>query len=118
MTAVTAVRSVCAARAAWGLALIVAPGTVLDAGRGHSDQVSRAVLRILGVRHMAQAIIVALAPTRQVQGAGIVVDVLHASSAAAFAGIDRRQRRFALTETVDASLWAASGWVLRARDGQ
>jgi hypothetical protein len=118
MTAVMAVRSACAARAAWGLALIVAPGSVLERRRGHNDRASRTVLRVLGIRHVAQAIIIAAAPSRQVQSAGIVVDVLHATSAAAFAGIDRRQRHVAGTETANAALWAASGWVLRAWDMQ
>jgi hypothetical protein len=111
-------RSVCAARAAWGLLLIATPRVVLRAGRGRNDRTSRTVLRVLGIRHLAQAVTVTAVPTVSVQRVGVVVDVLHTASAAALAYIDRGQRRFALTETADASLWAGSGWLLQRRHHQ
>jgi hypothetical protein len=109
------VRWAAAARAAWGVVLIAAPERVLATGRGRSDRSSRAVLRLLGIRHLLQAAVVAGNPTPAAQDIGIAVDLIHAGSAAAFAAVDRDQRRFALTETTVAAGWAAAAWGIRHR---
>lgn len=107
-------RAVSVARAGWGLLFLASPSAVLEAGHGRNDATSRTVLRVLGARHLAQAATLVTVPTPIVQRLGILADILHAASAATLAGIDRSQRRFALTETVDASLWALSGWLTLA----
>ncbi len=107
MTRTSAI-GVSAARAAWGVFLIAAPGRALTLGGGHDDRTSRAVLRVLGARHVVQGAVTIAAPTPAVVDAGSVVDLLHGSSAVLFALIDRRQRRYALTEAALAAGWAAT----------
>jgi hypothetical protein len=104
-----------AVRAGWGLVLIVAPDAVIAASNGRSDRTSRTTLRVLGLRHLVQAAVVGGHPTRTFQRLGVAVDVLHASSAVALAGIDTRQRRPALTEAAIAGGWALTGWVVQTR---
>jgi hypothetical protein len=111
----TALTVACGIRAGWGLLLIANPGRVLRAGGGHDDRVSRGVVRVLGVRHLVQAAAVAARPTPGAQAAGVAVDVLHGSSALAFAAVDQRQRRFALGEAALAALGATVGLYERNR---
>jgi hypothetical protein len=108
-----AVLCACAGRAAWGTLLITVPGWYLAAGRGRDDRTSRAVLRVLGARHLVQAAVVATRPSRPVLDLAVGVDVAHAVSAVAFASVDGHQRRIAWTEATVASSWAVTGWLLR-----
>ncbi|MCW3845083.1 hypothetical protein ONA70_33955 [Micromonospora yasonensis] len=92
-------------RLAWGAALTVAPHRVLLRW-GHPSGLAVAVLRVLGVRHLAQAAMTLRRPTPVVLTAGAAADALHATTALALAAVDRRQRRIALLDTAIAGGWA------------
>jgi hypothetical protein len=90
-----AARALASVRLAWGAILIFVPAGLL--------------VRLLGVRHVVQAVLVrALGSRRAVMG-GAAVDALHAGSALLFAVIDPRRRRIGLADALLASSFAAAG---------
>lgn len=97
------------ARLVWGAVLLAAPGRVLRSVGGHPDLTPPAVLRVLGVRHLAQAAVLLRRPTPAAFRLGAVADGLHALTALALA-VDRRRRGVAL---IDAAL--AAGWTVHDR---
>lgn len=99
-----------AARAAYGAALIAAPGAALRAATGLSAGCrARWVVRVLGARHLAQAVVTVAAPQPDVLAAGAGVDVCHAASMLALAAADRQVRRAGLTDAVIALVMASAG---------
>lgn len=97
-------------RGAWGAALLAAPRTVL----GSLDQVridskSVVVTRILGARHLTQAVLSGASPSPEVLAMGIWVDIVHAATAVALAAGDRTRARGGLTDAAVAAIWAARG---------
>lgn len=97
------------ARAAWGTLLLVAPGRLLQPF-GPVTTTAVVTLRVLGLRHLAQAAVTFRRPTPVTLAFGAVVDGLHAGSALALAAVDRQQRRAALANAVTATGWAVLGW--------
>lgn len=98
-------------RAAWGAALLAAPGPVL--GRVHHLQIdtkSLVTARILGGRHLAQAALSGIEPTPEVLAMGVWVDSVHALSAVALAVADRSRARAGLADATIAAVWAAFGY--------
>lgn len=93
-------------RLGWGVTLVAMPGRIVTAVGGDNDPRSRTVVRILGARHVLQAVVEAGAGPR-LRRLGSVVDVLHALSALGLAGVDRRWRRPALLDAAVASGFAA-----------
>ncbi len=93
------------ARLTWGATLIVAPRRVLRRW-GHPSGLAVGTLRVLGVRHLAQAAVTLRRPVPVVLVAGAAADLLHATSALALAAVDRRQRRLALLDSAIAGSWA------------
>src|SRR5438105_7335248 len=92
-----------AVRAAWGALLICCPGPLLRAAAGHPGSgADRAVLRVLGTRHLLQAAVTAARPTPTVLGAGGVVDLLHSASQVALACSGPRWRRAAALDAAGA----------------
>ncbi|HEY1529391.1 MAG TPA: hypothetical protein VGF80_01095 [Galbitalea sp.] len=72
-------------RLAYGIVLIAVPAAALDSvATDDSSLVARRVVRILGARHVVQAI-VTMGRGRIWHQAGAGVDLLHAGSAAVFA---------------------------------
>jgi hypothetical protein len=101
----TGATGVLLARAAWGVALATAPDRVL--GLTQPDRpdtpVANRLLRVLGVRHLLQAGVEALAPAPAVHYLGAAADGLHALSGIGLAVLDRRWRRAALIDSAIAS---------------
>lgn len=94
-------------RAAWGATLLARPTLVLPLfGEPAEAGVGADVLRVLGVRHVAQAALTAAAPTTTVITLGAVADLLHAASAVGFARLDRRHRRAGLRDAALAATFA------------
>jgi hypothetical protein len=98
-----------AARLSVGLAQVALPDRVGGTAFGHQpDERERTVVRVLGVRHLAQY--VADARGHRLLG-GPTLDVLHAASMVGLAMASRRYRRAALTSAVVASAFAAGAAV-------
>jgi hypothetical protein len=104
-------------RAAYGVALCCAPGPVLRLEGGPAAGASpgaRAVARVLGGRHIVQAVASAMRPTPAVLALGAGTDVLHSASMIALAALDRPRRRLGLSDSLMAAAFAASGWATLA----
>ena len=99
------------ARACYGGALLVAPGTVIRwcTGRPAGPR-TRAVARVLGARHLLQAAVTTGAgPSAESLGLGAAIDIVHATSMAGLAMADRRVRRATLTDALIEIAFAAAG---------
>jgi hypothetical protein len=94
---------VIAVRAIWGLALLAQP-------RPFADRRVSACARLLGARHVAEAVVLAWRrrPTRWAYAIASI-DGLHALSMLGLAAVDRRHRRIALTSAAIASCLAWGG---------
>ena len=97
------------ARAAYGLGELVAP----DAVARHTLGVRRnpresTVARLIGGRHLAQAVLTTLVADRRARLVSGGVDALHSLSMVAWALADRRRARQAWGEAVSAALFAGA----------
>jgi hypothetical protein len=102
-------------RAGWGAALLLAPRQVLLRFHARIDRRAIVVARILGARHVAQAVLSGANPSPEVLATGVWVDTMHCLTALGLAGVDRYRVRAAVVDTVIAALWAAFGmWDLRS----
>jgi hypothetical protein len=94
-----------AARAAYGITLLAVPDRVLRAyGGAPGDRTATTAARVLGGRHLAQAILTGSHPGPVRRYGGALVDALHAASMFALARADVARRKPA---TVDGSIAAA-----------
>jgi hypothetical protein len=99
------------ARAVYGLALLAAPGPILAVlGGDASRRRNRAVARVLGARHVTQAV-VTVAAGGQAMAPGAVVDSLHATSMVWLASRRGTPQRAELADAALASLLAVLGAV-------
>lgn len=98
------------ARAAYGLSLLLAPGAVIGvASGGKTDRASTVVGRVLGARHLVQALTVERAGTHGWLLAGAAVDVAHALSMVGLAALDKNHRRPAALDAALATGLALNG---------
>ena len=97
-----------ATRAVYGLCQLAYPTLIFRLALGHQPEPRvRVVIRILGARHLLQALIIGAAPTsRALHLGGGVVDALHSASMVALAVADRRRRRVGALDAVIAGLFA------------
>jgi len=97
-----------AARLAYGTALVLAPDVTAGALAGRRlDRRARLVARVLGVRHIAQALVLrGRQPGSLPRRAGRATDLLHAGSMALLAALAPGWERAALTEATLALLLA------------
>jgi hypothetical protein len=99
-----------AARACYGAALLCAPGLALGLCTGQaSSPRARAVVRILGVRHLAQAVLTLWRPRPAALLAGAGIDACHAASMLALAVADPRMRRAGIADAAAATAFTATG---------
>ena len=104
-------------RGAYALCQVAFPAPVYCVAVGQQpDARVRAVMRILGARHLIQAVAVGAVPTSTALhlGAG-VVDALHSVSMIALAIADRRRRRPAAMDAVIAGLFAGMEFAAAGR---
>src|SRR4051794_34654621 len=108
-----------AVRLGWGMVLLAAPGEVLRL-TGGSGRHASAVARLLGARHVLQALalgamsfvpstVLPATARRQARRLGAVVDAAHAASAVALAAAGREPRTW-VTDGALASSFAAATW--------
>ncbi|MDM4143086.1 hypothetical protein [Mycobacterium sp. FLAC0960] len=105
------IRAIELIRAGWGAVLVAAPAEVLDHIHGvRVDRKALVVTRILGARHLAQALLSGVNPGPEVLAAGVWVDAVHSATALGLAVVDRRRARGGVTDAAVAASWAALGW--------
>ncbi len=103
-------RGVEVSRALWGLALLTRPQDVLrQVHRIQVDRPSIVVARILGARHLVQAVLSGVRPSPEVLAMGVWVDGAHAATAVGLAVVDRDRSSAGLVDTVAATAWASAG---------
>jgi hypothetical protein len=101
---------VSAARACYGVALLAGPGPALRLATGRAPgRRACTVTRVLGARHLAQAVLTAWRPRAGVFAAGAGVDLCHAASMLAVAAADPALRRAGLADAVVATAFATAG---------
>ncbi len=106
----TSLRLVTGLRVAVGAVLLLAPGMLLgDLPRRRIDRSTRVFARVLGVRHLGEALILTQHRTRRWMLAGAVVDATHAVTMAALGWLRPDRRALALTNAALASMFAAAG---------
>ena len=99
-----------AARVCYGAALLSAPGLTLGLVTGEAPSArARAVVRILGARHLAQAVLTMWRPRRTVLAAGAGIDWCHAASMLALAVASPGLRRAGLADAMAAGAFTATG---------
>jgi hypothetical protein len=99
-----------AARACYGAVLLSAPGLALGLVTGQASSTrARAVVRILGARHLAQAALTMWRPRRTVLAAGAGIDGCHAASMLALGVTSPALRRAGLADAVAAGALTAAG---------
>jgi len=84
-----------------------AAARVLDA----SPAGSHPVLRVLGARHLLEALAILLRPTRGVVAAGMVVDATHLLSCLLFGAVSAEHRRPALRDAAVESGVLLATWL-------
>ncbi|PRY12054.1 hypothetical protein [Kineococcus rhizosphaerae] len=106
------------ARAAWGTALLTVPHRLLHraGGPGADDDRAVAVARVLGARHLAQALVTGAFPRRTVLLAGAAGDAAHGASMLALARLDPARRRVALLDALVATGWGTATWCAARSD--
>jgi hypothetical protein len=98
-------------RAAYGAALVLAPGPVIWLATGQlPSRRARRVAQVLGIRHLIQAALSTAAPEPAVLAIGGQVDVVHAASMLLLAAVSRAGRRAALTDALTEAAFAAAGF--------
>jgi hypothetical protein len=74
------------------------------------DSTSVVIARVLGARHLTQAVLSGFWPSAEVLAMGVWVDAVHSSTAFALALIDRSRARAGLTDAAVVGIWAGDGY--------
>lgn len=103
-------RYVAVARAAWGISLLLTPGAVIRAASGEPAGAAAAVVgRILGARHLVQALAIDRKQTSGRLLIGAAIDAVHALSMVGLAFASERHRRAVTLDAALAGSLAANG---------
>ncbi len=105
-----------AVRAGYGTVLLLAPQQVIKLCTGHqADSTARGVVRVLGARHIVQALLTGGAPTTAVLAVGTEVDLIHSLTALGLAAVDPPRQRAGLVDAGAAATFAVIGAVRTTR---
>lgn len=100
-------------RTAFGVLLLLAPHVVLGVGRARRvDGWALGYCRVLGVRHLTEALLLRRRHDRRFGLAGATVDAIHAASAGLIAVVRPGRRRIAALNAVTAATFAVEGYRL------
>lgn len=103
-------RTTAIVRAFYGVALLTAPDWVIRTVTGESrSRVAVIVCRLLGVRHLVQALTVERSGTRGWLLLGVVLDSAHALTMVVVAALSPNYRRLAVCNTAVAGCWILVG---------
>ena len=111
---VTAARAAAVVRAGVGVTMLLRPDMVARV-TGAPVQGTHPVLRVLGLRHVVQAVALLAAPTPTVVRAGAAVDATHVTSCLAFACLPGPKRTAVLREAALETGILTGTWVTRPR---
>lgn len=102
-----------ALRVGYAALLLLAPDPVIGLYTGHrADPLTRAVIRLLGSRHLIQGILTGGTPSAHVLALGVQVDLAHAASMLGLAVLNQRRRRAGLIDAAVAGSFAIAGAVV------
>ena len=102
-----------ALRLGYAALLLTAPDLVIQLSTGHpASRTTRAVVRLLGARHLIQAILTGSTPSIPLLTRGAQADLAHALSMVALAALNQRRRRAELIDAAVAATLAALGATL------
>ena len=90
--------------------MLLAPRQVMEAIDVRVDSKSVVIGRILGARHLTQAVLSGVRPSPEVLAMGVWVDAVHSLTALGLAAADRDRARAGLIDTAVAGVWAGSGY--------
>lgn len=106
---IASARALQMARAGYGMMLVLAPGPVIGLATGQvPTRRTCRVARVLGIRHLMQAALTAVAPRPEVFAIGAEVDAVHSASML-LAAIWPAGRRAALTDALAEAALAVAG---------
>lgn len=113
------VRLVAVVRGLWGTVLLTQPREVVSLVQPDLVRSSwaPAIVRVLGGRHVGQAVVTAALPSRKLSVAGALVDGLHAMTALTYAASGRSRRRAGLSSASMAVGLGVAGLVASRLDG-
>ena len=97
-------------RLLWGLAMLTRPGPIMSAVGTGGDRTMVVVGRILGARHVTQAVLSGARPTPEVLAMGVWVDGVHALCALGLAGASPSRTGAGVGDAIGSSGWAALGY--------
>jgi hypothetical protein len=97
-------------RAAYGALLLGAPDRALRSVGVVDDGRARVVVRVLGIRHLAQSLLSGDSPGPALVALGAWVDSAHAATSIGLAVVDRDRRRAGCVDAAVAATWAALGY--------
>jgi hypothetical protein len=107
-----------AVRACYATVLLCMPGPALGLSTGRPPTPrARTVARILGARHLAQAVLTLWRPSPAVFLAGAGVDACHAASMLALAAADPGLRHAGIADACAATAFTATGALMGAGAG-
>ncbi len=105
-----------AVRVLWGTALLITPEALLrDLPHQRIDRPARMFARVLGARHLVQAVITGRGGTRGWVRVGAAVDATHAATMTGLAVLAPDRRKLALTNVATATGLAGAGLVVSRR---
>lgn len=90
-------------RGAWGAVLLIEPDLPLRLGGGMDSRGVRAAVRVLGARHLVEALILRPGRDAQLRKSIRAVDALHGSSMLVLASVSPSLRRDALLSAASAT---------------
>ena len=105
-------------RLSWGAALLARPGAVLAAAGVPADPTLTAVARVLGARHLLQAVVAGPGAPLVLRRAGAAVDVLHVGTCVAAAVALPARRRAAAADGIVETVLAATAVAAAGRAGR
>jgi hypothetical protein len=94
-------------RGVWGAVLLADPGLPLRVGGGRQAREVILAMRLLGARHLAEAVILARSGSPGTRRAIVAVDLLHAATMLGLARARADLRRDALLSAASASVLVA-----------
>jgi hypothetical protein len=110
-----AVRAFPLLRAGYAVVLLCVPSALIGVCTGQpASKADRRVARVLGARHLVQAVLTARSPSPAVLGLGALVDVLHSASMLALGAANRPMRNAEFADGLIAASFAVAGTALTA----